>query len=136
MVDQLTPSARSALMSRIRGKNTKPELVVRSTLHRLGYRYTLHPAHIPGHPDLTFPARSKVIFVHGCFWHGHDCAHGRRRPGSNVEFWERKYRENRSRDARKQAALKVLGWNVLVVWECEVKANRWLPRARRFLQMP
>src|SRR5690348_5002752 len=104
MVDSLSRSARSALMGRIGGKDTLPELQVRRGLHALGYRYRLHARELPGHPDLVFPARRKVIFVHGCFWHGHDCAHGRRRPKTNVPFWDAKARDNVARDARKEAA--------------------------------
>lgn len=133
MVDRLSPVARSALMSRIRGKDTIPELRVRRTLHAVGYRYRLHSKSLPGHPDLVFPSRRKVIFVHGCFWHGHDCVHGRRRPNTNVAYWKAKYEANRVRDARKENALKKMGWRVHVIWECEVKADEWLARSLRFL---
>ena len=120
-------------MSRIRGKNTLPELKVRQTLHSLGYRYRLYVDTLPGRPDLVFPRQHKVIFVHGCFWHAHDCEHGRRRPSTNAAFWRAKATDNSARDARKTAALEAAGWKVLVVWECEVKSDRWLARARRFL---
>jgi DNA mismatch endonuclease (patch repair protein) len=133
MVDSLSRSARSALMSRIRGKNTAPELAVRRALHALGYRYRLHVPTLPGRPDLVFPARAKAVFVHGCFWHGHDCVHGRRRPSTNVAFWGEKARVNADRDQRKQRALEAAGWKVIVVWECEVKAGTWMGAVRRFL---
>jgi DNA mismatch endonuclease (patch repair protein) len=133
MVDSLSRSARSALMSRIGGKNTAPELAVRRALHALGYRYRLHASNLPGRPDLVFPSRAKAVFVHGCFWHGHDCAHGRRRPHTNVAFWSEKARANADRDQRKQRALEAAGWSVLVVWECEVKAGTWMGPLRRFL---
>src|SRR5262245_44035906 len=125
MVDRLSRSARSALMSRIRGKDTAPEIAVRRGLKALGYRYRLHVNALPGRPDLVFPGRAKVIFVHGCFWHGHDCVHGRRRPKTNIEFWNAKANDNSARDARKKTALETAGWKVLVVWECEVKTDRW-----------
>jgi DNA mismatch endonuclease, patch repair protein len=121
-------------MSRIRGKDTAPELSVRRRLHRLGYRYILHSSRLPGRPDLAFPARRKAIFVHGCFWHGHNCRHGLRRPSSNVEFWSEKYRANKRRDLGKQRSLKKLGWDVCVVWECEVRTDVWLDRVVRFLE--
>jgi DNA mismatch endonuclease (patch repair protein) len=121
-------------MASIRGRDTKPELVVRQKLHALGYRYRLHVTALPGSPDLVFPSRRCVLQVHGCFWHAHDCTHGRRRPHSNIAFWQAKARQNRARDARKQAELERLGWSVLVVWECEVKKGAWLPAARRFLR--
>lgn len=120
-------------MARIRHKDTAPELAVRSVLHALRYRYILHPKHLPGQPDLAFPARRKAIFVHGCFWHGHNCKHGRRRPGSNVAFWEAKYADNKHRDARKAAALRAMGWRVLTIWECQVKSGTWLPKVVAFL---
>ena len=133
MVDSLSRSARSALMSRIRGKNTAPELEVRRALHALGYRYRLHVPSLPGRPDLVFPVRAKAVFVHVCFWHGHDCLHGRRRPSTNVAFWNEKARANLERDQRKRRALEAAGWRVMVVWECEVKAGTWISRLRRFL---
>lgn len=120
-------------MSRIRGKDTVPELAVRTALHASGYRYVLHPKYLPGRPDLAFPARRKAIFVHGCFWHGHSCRHGRRRPGTNTEYWEVKYVDNKRRDAKKAAALRALGWKVMTIWECHVKKGDWLSKAEAFL---
>src|SRR5262245_28159600 len=128
MVDMLVPSARSALMSRIRGKDTSPELEVRRRLHSLGYRYRLYVKGLPGRPDLVFRSRRKVVFVHGCFWHGHDCVHGRRRPRTNVEFWEKKIHDNRARDARKIRELAELGWRSLEIWGCEIRDGSWLKK--------
>ncbi|MGC0018386.1 very short patch repair endonuclease, partial [Ralstonia pseudosolanacearum] len=99
-MDRLTPDRRSRLMSRIRSKDTKPEVEVRSTLHRMGYRYVLHKRGLPGTPDLVFPARRKVLFVHGCYWHGHTCKYGKAQSKSNVEFWQKKIDANRRRDHR------------------------------------
>ena len=121
MVDSLSRSARSALMSRIGGKNTAPELAVRHALHALGYRYRLHVSTLPGRPDLVFPARAKAVFVHGCFWHGHDCARGARVPKANRDYWLAKVGRNRSRDADATARLRAMGWRVETVWECEMK---------------
>jgi DNA mismatch endonuclease, patch repair protein len=135
-MDNLSLRARSDLMRRIRGKDTAPELTVRRTLHGLGYRYRLNVKELPGTPDLVFPIRRKAIFVHGCFWHGHLCKHGLRRPTTNAAFWEDKVQANRSRDARKEVLLRAAGWRFLIIWECEVKARAWLTRARRFLGPP
>jgi DNA mismatch endonuclease, patch repair protein len=111
---------RSANMRAIRSKDMRPELTVRSLVHKLGYRFRLHRKDLPGKPDLVFGSRRKVIFVHGCFWHSHACkaAHT---PRSNQEYWVPKLRRNRLRDARNVAALKALGWKSLVVWECGLK---------------
>lgn len=118
MTDVLTPEQRSLNMSRIRNRNTRPEMIVRSIAHRMGYRYRLHRKDLPGKPDLVFPARHKVIFVHGCFWHMHDCPYGRVTPTTNAEFWQSKRMGNVERDVRNIAALKKTGWQVLVIWEC------------------
>jgi DNA mismatch endonuclease (patch repair protein) len=120
-------------MSRVRTKDTKPELIVRSTLHGLGYRYRLHRKDLPGTPDLVFPGRRKVIFVHGCFWHGHDCPRGKL-PATNTEFWEVKVAKNKARDERTLQTLKSLGWNAFVAWECEIRAGgQFIRRLTRFL---
>ncbi len=123
MADRLSAQQRSALMSRIRSKHTQPELVVRRLVHVLGYRYVLHDARLPGTPDLVFPARRKVIFVHGCFWHGHRCSRGFR-PTSNAPYWAAKIERNRQRDREANRALRRLGWDVLVVFECALKPRR------------
>jgi DNA mismatch endonuclease (patch repair protein) len=118
MADDLTPQQRSLCMAAVKGKDTTPELLVRRLIHRLGYRYVLHSQKLPGKPDLVFPSRQKVIFIHGCFWHMHTCTHGRKAPASNAEYWKCKRTGNRTRDRRNTAALKAEGWDVLVVWEC------------------
>ncbi|QQQ01896.1 very short patch repair endonuclease [Lysobacter enzymogenes] len=119
-MDRLTPERRSWLMSRIRGSNTKPEIAVRSLLHRLGYRFRLHRRDLPGTPDIALPGRSTVVFVHGCFWHGHACKRSKM-PKTRQDYWVEKIEGNRRRDARKRRALKAFGWQVVVVWECELK---------------
>jgi DNA mismatch endonuclease (patch repair protein) len=126
MVDVLTPKQRSFNMSRIRGKNTKPEMCVRTLVHGLGYRYRLHRKDLPGKPDLVFPARRKLIFVHGCFFHMHECPFGRVVPKTNSEFWEKKRIGNVERDARNEAALREAGWEILTVWECMTKKDKSL----------
>lgn len=119
-MDTLTPTQRSERMGRVRGKDTKPELIVRRILHALGYRYRLHRRDLPGCPDLVFGPRRQVIFVHGCFWHRHKCSLGDRMPKSRVDFWKPKLEANQQRDRQQQAALRRLGWQILVVWECEL----------------
>ncbi|MDQ1057239.1 DNA mismatch endonuclease (patch repair protein) [Arthrobacter globiformis] len=125
MADRLTPEQRSWNMSRIRGKNTKPELLVRSLLHAKGYRYRLHGASrgikLAGNPDLVFAGRRKVIFVNGCFWHFHDCKVGQHSPKANADFWETKRSRTRDRDASQRRQLENDGWEVLTVWECELR---------------
>lgn len=119
--DRLTPRQRSENMRAVRGKDTVPELVVRRLMHRLGYRFRLHSAKLPGKPDLTLPKHKTVIFVHGCFWHGHQGCARSIPPKSNAAFWEAKLARNRERDADQVAALGETGWRVLIVWECETK---------------
>lgn len=124
---------RSENMRAIRGKDTKPELEVRRLIHGLGYRYCLHRRDLPGKPDLAFPARRKVIFVYGCFWHSHACKSGLI-PNSNQDFWLPKLRQNKARDNRNLDALAQQGWKVLVIWECELKDARALRLSvKRFL---
>jgi DNA mismatch endonuclease (patch repair protein) len=120
MVDNRTPESRSALMSRIGPKNTAPELIVRRLLHSLGYRFRLHRRDLPGTPDIVLAGRRKAIFVHGCFWHGHGCRIGRP-PKSRPEFWGPKLDRNRRRDADKEAQLLEAGWDVITIWQCEIK---------------
>lgn len=120
-------------MSRIKGANTKPEIEVRSLLHWLGYRFRLHRRDLPGTPDIVLPGRGAVIFVHGCFWHGHACKRTRM-PKSRKAYWTEKIEGNRRRDARKRRQLKALGWMVMVVWECELKApEKLIGRLRKAL---
>lgn len=136
MPDNHTPQQRSENMRAVRGKNTGPEVFVRSLLHRLGYRFRLHRKDLPGTPDIVFPARRSVIFVHGCFWHGHNCSRGTP-PSSNVDFWRRKIAGNRERDGRTQKQLRKDGWKVLTVWACQTKNPRRLEkRVSRFLDRP
>jgi DNA mismatch endonuclease (patch repair protein) len=115
-------------MRSIRQKNTREELAVRSLLHRLGYRFRLHARKLPGRPDIVLPRLRKAIFVHGCFWHQHVGCRGGRAPSSRTEYWVPKLAANRERDARKEAALRAVGWSVLVVWQCELKDTERLQR--------
>jgi DNA mismatch endonuclease (patch repair protein) len=108
-------------MRAVKGRDTTPEMIVRRMVHAMGRRYRLHREDLPGKPDLTFPRLRKVIFVHGCFWHGHDCKRGARQPKENSEYWVKKISRNRARDVKSQEALKLMGWDVLVIWECELK---------------
>lgn len=121
-MDIVSREKRSAIMRAVKQKDTKPEMRLRKALHARGYRYRLHDKRLPGTPDLVFPSRRAAIFVHGCFWHGHDCRAGRA-PSSNTDYWAPKIAANRERDARKTAALEAEGWRVLVVWECALKAK-------------
>ena len=134
MVDRLSAERRSRLMSQIHSRNTKPELCVRSVLHGLGYRFRVHAKGMPGTPDLVFPSRRKIVFVHGCFWHGHNCRYGRAQPKSNIAFWTDKLARNRARDRRNSKLLRGLGWSVGVVWECRIKDGTWLAQAIGFLE--
>lgn len=134
MADFMSPAQRSAHMAKIRSKDTKPELILRRMLHGDGLRYRLHDRRLPGKPDLVFAGRRKVIFVNGCFWHGHACPVGSRLPKSNTEFWANKRRRNRERDALQRIQLVAQGWSYLDVWECEVLADENLVRhVREFL---
>src|SRR5215470_8169365 len=121
MADVLTAEQRRRNMAAIRGKNTKPEMIVRRTAHGLGYRYILHGNKLPGRPDLVFPARRKTIFVHGCFWHMHGCRYGKVTPATNADFWLKKRIGNTERDKRNLEALRKLGWKSLILWECETR---------------
>lgn len=119
---------RSAVMRAVKGRNTAPELLVRRLLHSLGYRFRLHRRDLPGKPDLVFPIRRKAIFVHGCFWHGHDCPRGARVPKENRDFWMAKIARNRQRDKTNLRGLQEQGWQALVLWECELKDEAALRR--------
>ena len=129
-MDRLTPERRSWVMSRIKGKDTTPELCVRRMVHAEGYRYRLHRKSLPGSPDLVFPGRKKVIFVHGCFWHQHGCKISEM-PKTRPEYWSEKFERNRMRDERNRLELEDLGWQVLIVWECETRRPDQLKRAIR-----
>ena len=122
MADKLTPSQRSHCMSSIRGKNTKPEILVRKGLHARGFRFRLHNRKLPGSPDIVLPKYGVTILVNGCFWHGHKGCRYATRPKSNVEFWETKIARNKHRDEVTTAHLEALGWHVITVWECELRA--------------
>ncbi len=134
MNNEPTTPERSALMRAVRRRDTAPELFLRRMLHARGWRYRLHRKDLPGSPDIVFPSRRKVIFVHGCFWHAHDCRLGRA-PKSRKEFWSAKRQNNQARDKRAEAALRKLGWGSLVVWQCELKdAEAALLKTEKFLR--
>ena len=128
-MDKLTPERRSWNMSRIRSQDTKPEMVVRSFLHRNGFRFRLHVKTLPGHPDIVLPKYKTVIEVRGCFWHRHAGCKEATVPSSNVDFWQEKFRYNIERDLKNESALQSLGWNVIIVWECETESSRFPPKA-------
>lgn len=133
-MDVFTVERRSAIMARIQGKNTKPEIRVRRIAHGLGYRYRLHRRDLPGTPDLVFPSLQKVIFVHGCFWHQHKGCRNAYMPKSNIAFWLKKFSANHCRDIRVVKELRKLGWKVLVVWECQTERPEiLLSKIDRFL---
>lgn len=123
-MDRLTPERRSEVMSRIRGKDTRPEMVVRRFLHAKGMRYHLHDRKLPGTPDLVFPSRKVAVFVHGCFWHGHEGCKRATLPATRTEFWFEKIKANVERDRRAEASLHEAGWKVIVVWQCEIDQDR------------
>ena len=132
-MDILTPEQRSEVMRRVRGKDTKPERLLRSALHRAGFRFRLHRRSLPGAPDIVFPGRRKAIFVHGCFWHSHRCGRARK-PASNRDYWIPKLAENKKRDARNRRRLAALGWRSMVVWECQLRTmDRVLEKVEKFL---
>ena len=120
-MDSLSPEERSIRMSLVRSKDTQPELFVRKLVHRMGFRYRSHRRDLPGHPDMVFASRGKIIFVHGCFWHRHGKCEYTRWPKSRLSFWKPKLEQNHARDKRNRRALAKLGWRVLVVWECQLK---------------
>ncbi|MDP2621360.1 MAG: very short patch repair endonuclease [Hyphomicrobiales bacterium] len=128
------PEQRSRIMRAVKDKDTSPELIVRRLLHHHGYRFRLHRRDLPGKPDLVFPARRKVIFVHGCFWHGHDCKRGDRIPKTNTAYWTAKIDRNRQRDRRHRDELRRRGWQVFVIWECQLRDKpASLDKVTRFL---
>ena len=120
-MDNLDPARRSANMARVRGKDTGPELRVRRIAHRIGLRFRLHRKDLPGKPDLVFPKYRLAVFVHGCFWHRHPGCERASSPSTRIDFWAAKFAANVARDARQQEELARLGWNVLVVWQCDLK---------------
>lgn len=125
---------RRRTMRAVKGRDTATEMTVRRLAHSLGFRYRLHRRDLPGTPDLVFPARRAVVFVHGCFWHQHHCPRGSRLPKTRREYWESKLRRNQNRDRRNQKLLREMGWRVLVVWECQIKDDQRLATTlQRFL---
>lgn len=136
MADVHSKAQRSFNMSRIRGKDTKPELIVRSLVHQMGFRFRLHRKDLPGKPDLVLPRHRRIIFVHGCFWHMHRCRYGRVVPKTNTEFWQNKRMGNVERDRRNQRILRKDGWQTLVIWECWTRdpEAKVIPRLEAFLQ--
>jgi len=128
MADRLSPQARNRNMSKIKSTNTAPEMAVRSMVHRLGYRFRLHVKDLPGKPDIVLSKHRKVIFVHGCFWHGHKGCKRASRPSTNTDFWNTKIDSNIARDRRVRKELNKLGWKSLVVWQCQLKKPDVLKR--------
>lgn len=122
MADIVSPQKRSEMMSGIRGKDTKPEILVRKALHKKGFRFRLHSRQLPGKPDIVLPKYKTVILVNGCFWHGHDC-HLFKWPKSNFEFWKNKISETKSRDIKNKTSLENAGWNVITMWECQLRGH-------------
>ncbi|WP_442496839.1 very short patch repair endonuclease [Methylobacter sp. sgz302048] len=133
MIDTITTEKRSRIMSRIRSKNTAPEMVVRKLIFSMGYRYRLHRRQLPGCPDIVFPGKKKVIFVHGCFWHCHAGCKRATVPQSNRDYWYPKLKRNSRRDKINQVALVAAGWNVMIIWECEIKNSNLAEKIRSFL---
>lgn len=143
MADSISPERRSQIMSCIRSKDTRPEMLVRRMVHGMGYRYRLHDRKLPGCPDMVFATRRAVIFIHGCYWHQHPGCKRARVPKSRIDYWGPKLERNRSRDLERLTALRRLGWRVLVIWECQTsgaKTSTWERRLRgrlvRFLGLP
>ncbi len=133
--DNLSPEDRRRTMQKVRDRDTSAEMIVRRLVYQLGYRYRLHRRDLPGKPDLVFMGRRKIVFVHGCFWHGHDCKSGRKQPKTNSDYWSNKLRNNKQRDVKNREALESVGWKVLVVWECETKdVSRLQQRLVEFLE--
>jgi DNA mismatch endonuclease, patch repair protein len=139
LTDKISTDRRSANMRAIRSKNMKPEMVVRSLAHRLGYRFRLHRKDLPGKPDMVFSSRRAVIFIHGCFWHQHPAPNCKdaRTPKSNTDYWQPKLARNQFRDAEHEATLRAQGWLVLVIWECQIKNEEALKQTLlEFLSIP
>ena len=134
MTDVFSQEKRSWIMSRVKGRDTKPEILVRSFIFRMGFRFRLHRRDLPGTPDIVLPRHGKVIFVHGCFWHGHKRCPRSKRPTTNENFWNNKLDGNIKRDKRYRRKLRQMGWKVLIVWECETKSpEKLLQKLERFL---
>lgn len=127
-MDHVLPEKRSRNMAAIQSTNTKPELAVRRLVHGMGYRYRLHAKELPGKPDIVFPSRKKIVFVHGCFWHRHQGCRYATSPKTRMNFWNEKFAQNVARDRRNRLALKKAGWTVMIVWQCELKNSEKLAR--------
>jgi DNA mismatch endonuclease, patch repair protein len=134
MADVHTSAQRSFNMSRIRSRDTKPELLVRRQLHALGYRYTLHNKKLPGRPDMVLPKYNTVIFIHGCFWHGHAGCKYFKMPGTNTQWWADKIATNKTNDAKAVKALRKAGWQVITVWECRLKPAKLTTTMQQLIQ--
>lgn len=136
MADIFSSSKRSQIMAGIKGKDTEPEKAVRSLLHRMGYRFRIHKKDLPGIPDIVLPSYKKAIFVHGCFWHGHSSCRRASLPTSNILFWRKKIEGNKKRDLLVRRKLKVLGWNSIIVWQCQIKSDpvKIARRLEKFLE--
>jgi DNA mismatch endonuclease, patch repair protein len=133
-MDRLTPERRSALMAKVRGKDTAPEMIVRRLLHSMGFRYRLHRRSLPGAPDIVFPSRKKVIWIHGCYWHHHGGCRLATVPKTNRKFWIAKFKKNVARDKSNANSIAALGWKSLTIWQCELKQQRTVVRRlRKFL---
>jgi len=135
MTDVFSQAKRSAVMRRVKGRDTTPEMKVRRALTALGARYRLHRKDLPGSPDIVLPGRRLALFVHGCFWHGHDCARGARVPKANRDYWVAKLARNRARDAWSRTALEAAGWRVEILWECELKDVALRARLAQLLKL-
>ncbi len=134
-MDTLSPTERSERMSRVRSRNTKPEMAVRRLVHGMGFRYRLHSRELPGIPDMIFQSKGKVVFIHGCFWHLHKNCGRYRLPKTNKNFWTPKLNENKKRDVRNQRKLRKSGWDYFIVWECELKDEKKLSnRLKNYLE--
>ena len=133
-MDSLTKEKRSWNMSRVRSQDTKPEMIVRSFLHRNGFRFRLHVKNLPGHPDIVLPKYKTVIEVRGCFWHRHPGCKVSTMPSTNTDFWQNKFQQNVERDRKNELELKKLGWNVIVIWGCETKSSCFPPKALRLFK--
>lgn len=133
MVDHLTKEKRSWNMSQIRSKNTRPEMIIRSMLHKMGYRFRLHRKDLPGKPDIVLPKYKTVVFVHGCFWHRHKGCKRCTRPTTNQNYWQMKFDRNIKKDRSNKTKLKKMGWKVIIVWECEISNNGWKDKVNKAL---
>jgi len=135
MVDVFTKEKRHEIMSSVKNRDTKPEKIVRSLVHRMGFRFSLHRKDLPGTPDIVLPRHGKVIFVHGCYWHGHANCRKSTLPTSNTTFWTEKIAKNKGRDVKAKRQLRQTGWQVLVIWECEIaQTEKLLQKLNKFLE--